>query len=158
MLFQILRTNYRHWFLWGLYNDCATLQTIINGTSDYVVGDDITCTVQGFEKVVNKQGETIKDIIQRIAVDYILFGSFAVQVIRNVMGNVSEIYWVDINKLRSDEKNEVFFYDAEASIILDNIEKLVWSKDKEKRICNNKDILVGVFLAEIVGASIIRHI
>lgn len=119
-------------FLWGLYNDCATLQTIINGTSDYVVGDDITCTVQGFEKVVNKQGETIKDIIQRIAVDYILFGSFAVQVIRNVMGNVSEIYWVDINKLRSDEKNEVFFYSDDWAKSYGRVKYLVYPKFNPK--------------------------
>lgn len=119
-------------FLWGLYNDCATLQTIINGTSDYVVGDDITCTVQGFEKVVNKQGETIKDIVQRIAVDYILFGSFAVQVIRNVMGNVSEIYWVDINKLRSDEKNEVFFYSDDWAKSYGRVKYLVYPKFNPK--------------------------
>lgn len=119
-------------FLWGLYNDCATLQTIINGTSDYVVGDDITCTVQGFERVVNKQGETIKDIIQRIAVDYILFGSFAVQVIRNVMGNVSEIYWVDINKLRSDEKNEVFFYSDDWAKSYGRVKYLVYPKFNPK--------------------------
>lgn len=119
-------------FLWGLYNDCATLQTIINGTSDYVVGDDITCTVQGFERVVNKQGETIKDIVQRIAVDYILFGSFAVQVIRNVMGNVSEIYWVDINKLRSDEKNEVFFYSDDWAKSYGRVKYLVYPKFNPK--------------------------
>lgn len=115
-------------FLWDLYSNCATLQTIINGTSDYVVGDDIVCNVQGYEKVVNKKGETIKDIIQRIAIDYLIFGSFAVQVIRNIAGGIGEIYWVDINKLRSDEKNEVFFYSDDWSKSMGRVKYLVYPK------------------------------
>lgn len=97
-------------FLLDLYNNCTTLQTIINGTSDYVNGDDIVCNINGFERRVNTKGETIKDIIQKITMDYLIFGSFALQIIRDYKGSVSEIYWIDVNKLRSDEKNEVFFY------------------------------------------------
>lgn len=117
-------------FLWGLYSDCATLQTIINGTSDYVVGDNVTCNVSGFEKTINKAGETIKDILQRISVDYILFGSFALQVIRNMAGGIAEIYWVDINKLRSDEKNEVFFYSDDWAKSYGRVKYLVYPKFK----------------------------
>lgn len=115
-------------FLWGLYNDCATLQTIINGTSDYVCGDEVTCSVKGFEKVINKAGDTIRDIVQRIAVDYILFGSFALQVIRNFAGGIGEIYWLDINKLRSDEKNEVFFYSEDWNKSYGRVKYLVYPK------------------------------
>lgn len=97
-------------FLLNLYNNCTTLQTIINGTSDYVNGDDIVCNINGFERRVNTKGDTIKDIIQKITMDYLIFGSFALHIIRDYKGSVSEIYWVDVNKLRSDEKNEVFFY------------------------------------------------
>lgn len=97
-------------FLWDLYTNCATLQTIVNGTSDYVSGDDVICNVQGFERTINKKGETIKDLIQRISLDYLIFGSFAIQVIRNFVGGIAELYWIDVNKLRSDEKNEVFYF------------------------------------------------
>lgn len=97
-------------FLLDLYNNCTTLQTIINGTSDYVCGDDIVCNVEKFNRRVNTKGETIKDIIQKIALDYLVFGSFAIQVIKDYSSNIAELYWVDVNKLRSDEKNEVFFY------------------------------------------------
>lgn len=97
-------------FLWDCYSDCTTLQSIINGTSDYVVGDDVICNVPEFSKAVNKKGETIRDIVQKISMDYLIYGSFAIQVIRNMAGKVAEIYWLDVSKLRSDEKNEVFFY------------------------------------------------
>ena len=97
-------------YLFSLYTDCATLQSIVNGTADFICGNDISCNSPRFEKIVNKNGETISDIIQRISTDYLIFGGFALQVIRNANGEISELYWIDFNKLRSDKKNEVFFY------------------------------------------------
>lgn len=118
-------------FLWGLYNTCSTLQTIINGTGDYVCGDDIVCNVSGFTSTVNKKGETMSDIIQKIAIDYLVFGSFAVQVIRNINGGVAEIYWLDINKLRSDEKNEVFYYSEDWNKSYGRVKTLIYPKFKQ---------------------------
>ena len=97
-------------YLFSLYEDCATLQTIINGTVDFVCGNDISCNLPIFEKTVNKNGDTILDIIQRISTDYLIFGGFALQVIRNAVGNITELYWIDFTKIRSDKKNEVFFF------------------------------------------------
>lgn len=118
-------------FLWGLYNTCSTLQTIINGTGDYVCGDDIRCNITGFENAVNKKGETMSDIIQKIAIDYLVFGSFAVQVIRNINGGVAEVYWLDINKLRSDEKNEVFYYSEDWNKSYGRVKTLIYPKFKQ---------------------------
>ena len=97
-------------YLFSLYTDCATLQSIVNGTADFICGNSITCNSTRFEKIVNKNGETISDIIQRISTDYLIFGGFALQVIRNAVGEITEIYWIDFTKLRSNKKNEVFFY------------------------------------------------
>ena len=97
-------------YLFSLYEDCATLQSIINGTVDFVCGNSINCNLPIFEKTVNKNGDTISDIIQRISTDYLIFGGFALQVIRNAIGEITELYWVDFTKIRSDKKNEVFFY------------------------------------------------
>lgn len=97
-------------YLFSLYTDCATLQSIVNGTVDFVCGNEISCNSPRFEKIVNKNGDTINDIIQRISTDYLIFGGFALQVIRNANGEISELYWVDFTKIRSDKKNEVFFY------------------------------------------------
>lgn len=102
-------------FLLDCYNNCTTLQTIINGVVDYVNGDDIVCNIKGFDVAVNSKGDTIKYLIQKITMDYLVFGSFAIQIIRDFSGKVSELYWIDVNKLRSDEKNEVFFYSEDWS-------------------------------------------
>lgn len=115
-------------YLFSLYEDCATLQSIINGTTDFVCGNDISCNLQRFEKTVNKNGDTINDIIQRISTDYLIFGGFALQVIRNALGNISEIYWIDFTKLRSDKKNEVFFFSDEWDKSYGRVKYIVYPK------------------------------
>lgn len=97
-------------YLFSLYSECATLQSIINGTADFVVGNDIKCNVSKFSKQINKKGDTIIDLISRISIDYLIFGGFAIQVIKDYNNQISELYWLDFSKLRCDKKNEVFFY------------------------------------------------
>ena len=115
-------------YLFSLYEDCATLQSIINGTVDFVCGNDITCNLPIFEKTVNKNGDTILDIIQRISTDYLIFGGFALQVIRNAVGNITELYWVDFTKIRSDKKNEVFFYSDEWDKSYGRVKYIIYPK------------------------------
>lgn len=59
---------------------------------------------------MNKKGETIEEIARRIELDKMVFGGYALQIIRNMAGDVAEIYNVDMLRLRSDEKNEIFYY------------------------------------------------
>ena len=115
-------------YLFSLYEDCATLQSIINGTVDFVCGNDIACNLPIFEKTVNKNGETISDIIQRISTDYLIFGGFALQVIRNYLGEITELYWVDFTKIRSDRKNEVFFYSEDWCKSYGRVKYIVYPK------------------------------
>lgn len=115
-------------YLFSLYEDCATLQSIINGTTDFVCGNDISCNLPRFEKTVNKNGETITDIIQRISTDYLIFGGFALQVIRNSLGEITELYWVDFTKIRSDKKNEVFFYSDEWDKSYGRVKYIIYPK------------------------------
>lgn len=97
-------------YLLSLYNNVATLRSIINGSIDYVLGDDIRCTVDQFSIRVNSKGETIKDIVRNIIKDFYLYGGFALNVIRNRLGKVAEVYYLDFRNVRSDKKNENFYY------------------------------------------------
>ena len=115
-------------YLFSLYTECATLQSIINGTVDFVCGNEIACNLPLFEKTVNKNGDTISDIIQRISTDYLIFGGFSLQVIRNANGEISELYWVDFTKLRSEKKNEVFFYSEDWCKSYGRVKYIVYPK------------------------------
>lgn len=118
-------------FLYDLYNSCTTLQSVINGTADYVIGDEVICNVPRFNKTVNKAGDTIKDLLERLAADILIFGGCAIQVLRDYNGNVSELYWVDFSKLRSDKKNEVFFYSEDWNKSYGRVKYLTYPKFAE---------------------------
>lgn len=97
-------------YLWGLFNDVSTLKTVIEGTADYVIGDDVTCNIKGFDVEINTKGDTMRELIRLLARDYLIYGGFAIQVIRNKVGDVRELYYVDFRNVRSSKKNEVFYY------------------------------------------------
>lgn len=118
-------------YLFSLYSSCATLQSIVNGTSDFITGDDIISNVARFSKQLNKNGDTLFDIVQRIAVDYLIFGGFALQVIKDKLNNISEIYWIDFSKLRSDKKNEFLFYSEDWDKSFGRVKYITYPKFKE---------------------------
>ena len=100
-------------YLWENYLNSVTLQTIVNGTSDFAVGNGVHCNIPGFDKKANNRGETWNYIAGRCFVDYILYGAFYLQVIRNKAGKVGEVYWLDYRFVRSNEKNNVFYYNED---------------------------------------------
>lgn len=100
-------------YLWGLYNDVSTLKTIVDGTADYIAGDDVMCNVNGFDIQVNKRGDTMRDLIKWLAKDYEIYGGCAYQVIRNNVGQIAELYYIDFRYLRTDEHNQAFYYSKE---------------------------------------------
>lgn len=100
-------------YLYGLFNDVSTLKTIICGTADYVCGDEVKCLKTGLENEINLKGDTIRDLIYLCARDYLIYGGYAIQVIRNLRGDVSELYYIDFRNLRSSKKNDLFYYSEE---------------------------------------------
>lgn len=97
-------------YLFGIYTDVSSVKTIVDGTSSFVAGDDARCMVPGFDLTMNKKGDTLRNIIKWCARDYLLYGGFALEVIRNLKGGVAEVYYIDFRYLRSDKKNESFWY------------------------------------------------
>ena len=97
-------------YLYGLYNDVATLKTIIDGTADYVAGRDVIINVPGFEKTINRMGMTGYELVKLLAGDYLRYGGCCYNVIKDKAGNKRELYYLDFRYIRSDEKNEMFVY------------------------------------------------
>lgn len=102
-------------YLWELYLRSAILQSIINGTADYAGGNKITYdetnpVIKRLEDEANKDGETLDDVIKKIIVDYLIFGGFALQVIYNKLGEISEIYWLDFRNVRRNKEGDKVYY------------------------------------------------
>ncbi len=94
-------------YLLGLYDNVTSLRAIINGTIDFVLGDDIQCPFA----TVNSKGDTIADFVRRAAKDYLLYGGFAVEVIRTEdLQGIAEINNVDMRYIRTNKECDVFYY------------------------------------------------
>lgn len=62
----------------GCFEDCSILATCVNSITDYIAGNGVDNDV-----VINREGELLSELIQRIVFDYILTGNATVQIIRN---------------------------------------------------------------------------
>ena len=100
-------------YILELYNNVTTLRTIINGTVDFICGDDISIVSWNpalKAGTVNLRGDPIRSQVRNVSKDYELYGGFALQVIRDFFGRVAEIYYLDMRFLRMNKECDVFYY------------------------------------------------
>ena len=100
-------------YLLDLYNNVPTLRSIINGNIDFITGDDVSIrplTDNLPNGRMNNRGDNIREQIKDIAKDYEIYGGFALQIIRNLIGMVAEVYYIDMRYLRTNKEGNVFYY------------------------------------------------
>ena len=100
-------------YLLDLYNNVPTLRSIVNGNIDFITGDDVSIiplTDNLPNGQMNNRGDNIREQIKDIAKDYEIYGGFALQVIRNLIGMVAEVYYIDMRFLRTNKEGNVFYY------------------------------------------------
>lgn len=129
-------------FLYGLYNNCSTLQSIINGSADYTIGDGIVVNADIDTVTKNSDGDTYINVLERIALDLWLCGGSFVQIIPNRTGTIKERVWLDFRDCRlGDENNKDYIY---------------YSKNWGKRSCKPIKYLKfnsSVYFADPAGLS-----
>lgn len=79
-------------YLWDSYLKNSNMQAIVNTTIDYIIGEGSTTNAPIDE-----------DTISLIINDYIIFGGYAVECLRNSFGNICKINYLNIMNLRVDE-------------------------------------------------------
>ena len=100
-------------YLLELVKTVPTLRSIISGSVDFIVGDDVSILplVEGYAPgQMNLRGDTIAEQVEDIARDYETYGGFALQVIRAFDGSVAEVYYIDLRFLRMNKEGDVFYY------------------------------------------------
>lgn len=108
-------------FLYMLFNESATLQSIINGICDYITGNEI----MGFKP---NPKEELEDVIGKLVSDYLIYGCAYINIIKSMSGGIAEIYWMDARKTRSNEDNSVFFYSDDWSKSYGRVKTVVLPK------------------------------
>lgn len=107
-------------YLNKLYRDITILKSCIDTSVDYVCGDSITADTTLFPD--------IEDLVRNCVRDYFLFGGFAVDVIRNKRGTVTELHHIPFYRLRSDEKNTKFWYSKNWSKSFGRVQSLCYPR------------------------------
>ena len=94
------------------YNKSASLKAIIDGTINYVTGDDIVIGTKAayWRESVNRKGMTMRQLIAKLDFNYNVYGGFAIQVIYNKIGIPVELYPLDFGKCRTNESGTKVYY------------------------------------------------
>ena len=96
-------------FLSNLIENSPSLSACIDSLSDYVFGHGVEDAVAG-EKIVNKNGETFNEVLHNCIIDYISYGAFSMQMIGNEFGDVVNIYYIDVRKVRLTEDGKKVWF------------------------------------------------
>lgn len=86
----------------------SLVSTIIDKITKYVFGEGIETDLA--TKIVDDNGTTFNELVYGVINDYITFGSFAIQVRRNSLGDIKKLDRLHVERLRTNEDNDKFWY------------------------------------------------
>ena len=115
----ITRKNALGWVNWGvknnypnllldLYNQSPTHRSAINFAMMSILGNGVDYDQMQLngDEVVPNYSQTWDEVIKSLALDYILYGSYAIQVIMNKDGNTYSFWHMPLEKVRWSEYDE----------------------------------------------------
>lgn len=91
-------------YLYDLYKNVSTLQSIIHGFVDYICGDEI------ISNTIKMTDDDMETLVYDMALSYMIYGGFAINVIRNKIGEVYKLESIDFRNVRSNKNNDVLYY------------------------------------------------
>ena len=95
-------------YLFELFKNSSQMAAIILQMKNYVLGNGLTSNF--YLKIVNRKLETFENFIDKLVFDYLLYGGFAFQIIKNKLGQIAELNHLDFKYIRVDEdETKVFF-------------------------------------------------
>lgn len=142
-------------YLYELYSNVPTLQSIINTLVDYVCGDEIT------SDWIYDTNYAISDLIFDIVKSYAIYGGYALSIVRNKLGDVAQISCLDFRNVRSNKEGTHYYYSTDfGEKSYGRIKTLCYPKfDKEQKnvlssIYYYKDDKYSVYPTPLYGAAI----
>jgi hypothetical protein len=93
-------------YLVNLFNNSSIHETCVNAIVEAIKGDGLVAEPTWVLDVANSEKESWNNIYSKIALDYYLFGGFALEIIYNKLRTkVSEVYHIPFASVRAKEAN-----------------------------------------------------
>ena len=98
--------------LQDVIKDSVSASSVLNGTIELFKGLGFEFTETSNLKVerINHDEETVEDLLESCARDYLTYGAFAIQVIYNKLGEIAELYNIPVEFLRINESRTKFWF------------------------------------------------
>lgn len=161
----------KHFIGWGdsndypdyiedLYQNVATLHSVIDGTADYVCGDDIVVNIPNVAST-NRKGQTIEEIVKWAAKDLVKYNGFALNIIENQFGTPAEVNYLDFKRVRSNEDGTKYYYSLDWSKSYGRVKYIEYdsffNKDRESKstVFYYKNDINRVYPTPIYAAAVI---
>jgi hypothetical protein len=108
-------------YLVKLFNRSAKHNAIVEGKQKYIAGKGWMIDKPGtdpameekLQEFISKANacESLNDILHKVALDFIIFNGFAIEVIWNKVGTaISEIHHIPFQRIRTNEESSMYFY------------------------------------------------
>ena len=104
----------------GLYDNCAIHKAVVTSKVNQIMGDGIVSLNNPMASVnLINPSENVTEIMYKCALDFMLFGGFALNVIWSKdRKSIAEIYHIDFSRVRSgklndEDKVEHYYYSAD---------------------------------------------
>lgn len=90
----------------NLYNRSSVHASCINAIVEGVIGQGLTANEEVYLDRANFSGESWNDLYAKVALDYKLHGSFALEIIYSQdRSRIAEVYHIDFSYIRAEEKD-----------------------------------------------------
>jgi hypothetical protein len=95
-----------------MVKESVSATSVVNGTAEYMKGLKYEFNLSGNieEECVNRDNDTIMDLIDACVKDQIIFGGYCIQVIYNKLGQIAELYNIPMDFIRMNEDRTKFFF------------------------------------------------
>lgn len=103
--------------LFEMSQNSPTLSSIINGTVELIKGEKIEINREIHDSgdlyyypILNRYDETITDLVEQLARDYMLYGMFAIQVVYNKLNKKAELIALPAEYIRMNEDRSIIYF------------------------------------------------
>ena len=107
-----LNNQYPAWLI-DLYNQSSVHNAIINQKANYIIGGGLKSKDNKDINVQVNPSDSIQEFTNKVILDYLIFGAFAVEVNFNVFGEPIEYHHIPYHRLRMNKPKTQFWYNED---------------------------------------------